>query len=138
MTRFKIDHVAMVVPSIESFLQQSSVIFGDFEQRGVLVNDRQRVREHFLSDGNTTIELLEPIGETSPVRSLLQRQPRGGLVHVAVDVQHLEVALADLTAAGARIVATPTPDIAFDGRRIAFVMLAGQLIEVIEQPTIAP
>jgi methylmalonyl-CoA/ethylmalonyl-CoA epimerase len=136
MSRFKINHVAMAVPaadSIESFLKRTAVVFGDFEQRGVLTNDRQAVREQFLSDGHTTIELLEPIGERSPLRSFLHRNPHGGLVHVALDVEALERALAELAAAGAKLVSRPTSDIAFQGRRIAFVLLAGQLVEVIER-----
>jgi methylmalonyl-CoA/ethylmalonyl-CoA epimerase len=133
MTRFKINHVAMVVPAIEPFLEKTSTVFGDFAHRGVLQNDRQQVREHFLSDGRTTIELLEPIGERSPVRSFLQRNPHGGLVHIALDVDDLDAAIAGLAAAGGKLIARPTPDVAFDERRIAFVMLAGQVFEVIER-----
>jgi len=133
MTRFKINHVAMVVPAIGPFLARTASVFGDFAQRGVIDNERQQVREHFLSDGATTIELLEPIGERSPVGSFLQRNPHGGLVHLALDVDQLDAALADLVAAGGKLVKKPVPDVAFGERRIAFVLLAGQLIEVIER-----
>jgi methylmalonyl-CoA/ethylmalonyl-CoA epimerase len=133
MTRFKINHVGMVVPAIEQFLRRTAIVYGDFEQGGIVTNDRQQVREQFLSDGQTTIELLEPIGERSPVRSFLHRNPHGGLVHIALDVDDLDTALTDLVAAGGKLVTRPTPDVAFGGRRIAFVLLAGQLVEVIER-----
>jgi methylmalonyl-CoA/ethylmalonyl-CoA epimerase len=133
MPRFTINHVGMAVPSIDAFLAGGSALYGDFARRGAIVNERQRVREMFLSDGRTTIELLEPLGEASPVSGFLKRNPRGGLIHLAFDVDELEPALAELGAGGARVVTDPIPDVAFDERRIAFVVLGGQVIELIER-----
>jgi methylmalonyl-CoA/ethylmalonyl-CoA epimerase len=133
MSNFRINHVAMAVPDIASFLDQSRALYGEFARGPVITNDRQAVREQFITDGKTTIELLEPIGDKSPIRGFLARQPFGGLVHVAFDVDALEPAIAELAAAGGKLVTKPVPDVAFDDRRIAFVLVGGQLIELIER-----
>jgi hypothetical protein len=39
-----------------------------------------------------------------------------------------------VTAAGGRVLAGPVPDVAFEERRIAFVLLAGQVTELVEEP----
>jgi methylmalonyl-CoA/ethylmalonyl-CoA epimerase len=123
----------MAVPSIDEFLEAGRSVYGGFIRRGPILNERQGVRELFLSDGNTAIELLEPLDGSSPVSGFLRRNPRGGLIHVAFDVDGLEPALAELEASGGRVIADPIPDVAFEERRIAFVLLGGQVIELIER-----
>src|SRR4051794_3904940 len=70
-----------------------------------------------------TIELLEPLGEGSPMRAFLNRNPAGGLIHLALKVVDLDAAITRVTAAGGRLVVAPVPDVAFQERRIAFVYL---------------
>jgi methylmalonyl-CoA/ethylmalonyl-CoA epimerase len=100
----------------------------------MIVNDRQKVRELFVTDGSTTVELLEPLGVGSPLQAFLNRNPTGGLIHLAFEVVDLDAAIARVTAAGGRLVVAPVPDVAFQERRIAFVYLGGQVIELIELP----
>jgi methylmalonyl-CoA/ethylmalonyl-CoA epimerase len=133
MANFRINHVAMALPDIARFLDNSRTLYEGFSRGPLITNDRQAVREQFLSDGTTTIELLEPIGDASPIKGFLARQPHGGLVHLAFDVDALEPAIAALTATGGRLVTKPVPDIAFAERRIAFVLVGGQLVELIER-----
>jgi methylmalonyl-CoA/ethylmalonyl-CoA epimerase len=133
MSNFRINHVAMALPDIAGFLDKARPLYDSFTRGPVITNTRQSVREQFLSDGNTTIELLEPLGDSSPIAGFLKRQPRGGLIHLAFDVDALDPAIAVLTAAGGRLVTPPVPDIAFNERRIAFILLAGQIIELIER-----
>ena len=134
MPSFRINHVAMALPSIAAFLEKTGPLYTSFGRGPVIDNPRQSVREQFLSDGNTTLELLEPLGDKSPVSGFLKRNPAGGLIHLAFDVDSLPPAIAALTAAGGKLITPPTPDIAFDERRIAFIFLAGQVIELIEKP----
>jgi len=133
MSNFRINHVAMALPDIAAFLDKSRAVYGGFSRGPLITNERQSVREQFLSDGNTTIELLEPLGEKSPIGGFLARNPRGGLIHLAFDVDALEPAIAALTATGGRLVTPPIPDIAFNERRIAFVLVGGHVIELIER-----
>jgi methylmalonyl-CoA/ethylmalonyl-CoA epimerase len=133
MSNFAINHVAMVVPDIADFLDKSRALYGAFARGPIITNDRQSVREQFVTDGKSTVELLEPMGDRSPIAGFLKRQPHGGLVHVAFDADELEPALAHITSTGGRVVTRPIPDVAFEERRIAFVMVGGQLVELIER-----
>ena len=128
----KINHVGMAVPSIDEFLQKNETLYGGFSKGPLIVNEVQGVREMFITDGNTVLELLEPIRDGSPLAGFLKRNRAGGLVHVALEVEDLEVALERVRQAGGRVVVDPVPDVAFQQRRIAFVVLNGQLSEFIE------
>jgi methylmalonyl-CoA/ethylmalonyl-CoA epimerase len=130
----KINHVGFAVPDIEVFLRKSRPLYGGFERGPMIVNERQKVRELFMTDGATTVELLEPLGVGSPLKAFLNRNPSGGLIHLALEVTDLEAAIANVTAAGGRLVVAPVPDVAFNERRIAFVYLGGQVTELIEIP----
>lgn len=133
MSKFTLNHIAMAVPNIDAFLESSAALYGDWERRGPITNERQRVRELFVTDGRTAIELLEPLGEGSPLDAFLKRNRSGGLFHLAFDVDRLEPAIEELEAKGGRLVTEPIADIAFEERRIAFVMVGGQIIELIER-----
>ena len=123
----------MAVPNIEEFLEQNSAIYGSYERGPLIVNETQKVKECFITDGNHVIELLEPLEEGSLLDGFLRKNPGGGLLHLAYDVADIEGAIAQLEAEGARVVTPPTPDIAFDYRNIAFVYHNGQVIELIEK-----
>ena len=130
----KINHVGLAVRDIEAFLRKTTPLYEGFSRGPLIVNERQKVREIFVTDGATTIELLEPLGEGSPLQAFLNRNPTGGLIHLALEVTDLEAAIARVTAAGGRLVVAPVPDVAFNERRIAFVYLGGQITELIELP----
>jgi methylmalonyl-CoA/ethylmalonyl-CoA epimerase len=130
----KINHVGLAVRDIETFLRKTTPLYEGFSRGPLIVNERQKVREIFVTDGATTIELLEPLGEGSPLQAFLNRTPTGGLIHLALEVTDLEAAIARVTAAGGRLVVAPVPDVAFNERRIAFVYLGGQITELIELP----
>jgi len=130
----KINHVGLAVPDIEAFLRRTVALYGEFSRGPMIVNERQKVRELYMTDGTTTVELLEPLGEVSPLQAFLKRNPTGGLIHLALEVVDLEAAIARVVAAGGRLVIAPVPDVAFGERRIAFVYLGGQITELIELP----
>jgi len=130
----KINHVGLAVRDIEAFLRKTTPLYEGFSRGPLIVNERQKVREIFVTDGATTVELLEPLGEGSPLQAFLNRTPTGGLIHLALEVTDLEAAIARVTAAGGRLVVAPVPDVAFNERRIAFVYLGGQITELIELP----
>jgi methylmalonyl-CoA/ethylmalonyl-CoA epimerase len=85
----------------------------------VTEDPRQRVSVAFVETGGITLELIEPLNETSPVlQSLAKGQP---LVHLCFRVVDLEAAIAAGKVAGFHRLAAPVPAPAFDGRRIAWV-----------------
>jgi methylmalonyl-CoA/ethylmalonyl-CoA epimerase len=129
-----INHVGLAVPDIETFLRKTNPLYEGFSRGPMIVNERQKVRELYMTDGATTVELLEPLGEGSPLRAFLNRNPTGGLVHLALEVADLDAAIARVKAAGGLLVVVPVRDVAFNERRIAFVYLGGQVTELIELP----
>jgi methylmalonyl-CoA/ethylmalonyl-CoA epimerase len=131
----KINHIGLAVPNIEAFLRKTAPLYEAFGRGQVIVNERQKVRELFMTDGAATVELLEPLGERSPLQAFLNRNPAGGLIHLALEVADLDAAIAWVTAGGGRVVVAPVPDVAFNERRIAFVYLGGQVTELIELAT---
>ena len=129
----RINHVGLALPSIDAFLHKTLPLFGELTRGQIIVNERQQVRELWLTDGATTVELLEPLAEGSPLRGFLRRNPAGGLVHLALEVIDLDATIARVTSAGGRLLSGPIPDVAFDERRIAFVFLGGQVTELVER-----
>jgi len=71
----------MAVPSIERFLVAMGALYGGFSRGPLIENSRQRVREMFLTGEGTTIELLEPMGQPSPLDAFLKRHPQGAFIH---------------------------------------------------------
>src|SRR5207302_3488138 len=119
----KINPVGLAVPDIEASLRKTTPMYEGFSRGPIIVNERQKVRELFVTDGTATVELLEPLGEGSPLRDFLKRNSTGGLLHLALEVIDLEATIARVIAAGGRLVVAPVPDAAFNEHRIAFVYL---------------
>lgn len=94
----------------------------------------QRARVAFLVIRATEpqIELVEPVGEDSPVLRFL-RERGGGLHHVCYEVRDVDEEMAGMKARGAMIVSRPKPAVAFQGRRIVWMLAPGKLlIELLE------
>ncbi len=130
---YTINHVGMAVPDIAKFLVKSSAIFTSFKASKIIVNETQKVREVFFTDGRTVIELLEPMGDDSPLASFLQSNPTGGLVHVCYECDDIDESIIELKETGAKLISGPTPDVAFGDRPIAFLFLAGQVVELVQR-----
>jgi methylmalonyl-CoA epimerase len=94
----------------------------------------QQVRAHFLEAGECLLELLEATAPTSPIARFLEK--RGpGLHHVALAVEDIHAALAELRAAGVRLV-DETPRPGAEGALVAFLhpsAAQGVLVEL-KQP----
>lgn len=78
----------------------------------------QRVRVAFVSLAGTTIELVEPAADDSPVMSSLRKGSK--LLHLCFEVPDLERALAESRDHGFHALGPPQPAVAFGGRRIAW------------------
>jgi hypothetical protein len=71
----KINHVGLAAPDIEAFLRKTTPLYEGFSRGPMIVNERQKVRELYMTDGATTVELLEPLGElTHRHRQVSQEQ----------------------------------------------------------------
>jgi methylmalonyl-CoA/ethylmalonyl-CoA epimerase len=87
-------------------LAKSAAIYRDL--LGAKVSDPQALPEHgvtvvFVELPNTKIELLQPLGDKSPIAAYLEKNPSGGMHHVCYEVDDIAAARDRLAAAGARV-----------------------------------
>jgi methylmalonyl-CoA/ethylmalonyl-CoA epimerase len=129
-----IDHIGIVVQSLERGIARWEELFGYRRASEIVVNTRQRVRVVFLSKNKSvTVKLLEPSEPASPV-SVFARKG-GGLHHICFRCDDLKVQIPLLTKKGARLVVRPEPGEAFKNSEIAFLLVENNLnIELIDTP----
>ena len=127
-----IDHVGIVVGSLERAAAYYSSAFGLRLVRERIVDPLQDVELQFLEDdGGTRLELIHPLSENSPVARALKQG--GGLNHICYRVEDLESSIQAMVANGAKVVRAPLPAVAFDGRRVTFLYTRErELIEFVE------
>lgn len=132
---FRFHHLGLACRSIEMELSAWTRV--GYRAEGEIFEDPiQKIRGVFVVGCGPRLELLEPAGEGSPIAGYLSRGVK--LYHQAFVAQDFDVGLASLSALGAKLVAPAQPAVAFDGRRIAFLMMAGlNLLEIIEGPAAA-
>ena len=87
----------------------------------------------FVELPNAKIELLEPLGEDSPIAGFLQKNPAGGMHHVCYEVEDILAARDRLAAGGARVLGSGEPAIGAHGKPVLFLHpkdFCGTLIEI--------
>ena len=128
----RLNHVAIAVRDIDA----ASKVYRD-----TLVADvsgRVPLPEHgvttvFVTLPNTKIELLEPLGENSPIAKFLERNADGGIHHICYEVDDIIAARDHLTGNGARVLGDGTPKIGAHGKPVLFLHpkdFCGTLIEL--------
>ncbi len=130
----KVDHIGVAVPDLEGALDVWRDVLA-LEVEDIEVVPDQKVKVAKLRAGESVIELLEPTEEDSPVGRFLARSG-GGIHHICLEVEDLEVALEAFAAKGLRLV-DEKPRIGAGGHRIAFVhpkTMGGVLLELTEAP----
>jgi methylmalonyl-CoA/ethylmalonyl-CoA epimerase len=87
----------------------------------------------FVDLGNTKVELLEPLGECSPIGAFLEKNPSGGMHHVCYEVDDIIVARDRLKAGGARVLGDGEPKTGAHGKPVLFLHpkdFCGTLVEL--------
>jgi methylmalonyl-CoA/ethylmalonyl-CoA epimerase len=95
----------------------------------------QGVRVCFVDTPNSQIELIEPLGENSPIVNFLAKNPLGGQHHVCFEVPDIRAAKAEFEAKNARVLGEPR--IGAHGTLVFFVHpkdMGGVLTEIMETP----
>ncbi|MFZ0050440.1 MAG: methylmalonyl-CoA epimerase [Desulfobaccales bacterium] len=87
--------------------------------KGEEVVETQKVRVSFLQVGESNLELLLPTAADSPVAKFLENKGEG-FHHLALEVEDIEAAVAELKAAGVRLI-DETPREGAHGSRVAFI-----------------
>ncbi len=120
-----ISHIGIAVANLEEAIERYRVMTGCDSPHVVEVAD-QKVRVAIFSDpaatgehAGTRIELLTPTSPDSPISGFLERKGEG-LHHLCIYVDDIEKKLAELKAAGVRLI-DETPRVGAEGNRIAFV-----------------
>jgi methylmalonyl-CoA/ethylmalonyl-CoA epimerase len=98
----RLNHVAIAVPE----LSQAIAVYRD--TLGAEVSEPVALPEHcvtvsFVNLPNAKVELLEPLGDDSPIRSFVEKNPRGGMHHLCFEVEDIEAAVERLVGEGARV-----------------------------------
>jgi methylmalonyl-CoA/ethylmalonyl-CoA epimerase len=75
----------------------------------------------FVELPNTKVELLEPLGEGSPVAKFLERNADGGIHHICYEVEDILAARDRLKAQGARVLGDGEPKIGAHGKPVLFL-----------------
>lgn len=130
----RLNHVAIAVPDLVA----ATATYRD--TLGAKVGEAQVLHDHgvtvvFIDVGNTKIELLEPLGEQSPISAFLAKNPSGGMHHLCYEVDDILVARDRLMAGGARVLGDGEPKIGAHGKPVLFLHpkdFNGTLIELEE------
>ncbi|MGD0191987.1 MAG: methylmalonyl-CoA epimerase [Rhizomicrobium sp.] len=128
----RLNHVAIATKNIEA----AANVYR--QTLGAKVSDPVPQPDHgvttvFVELPNTKIELLEPLGENSPIAKFLEKNPSGGMHHVCYEVDDIYAARDRMRAEGATITGTGEPRIGAHGKPVIFLHpkdFVGTLIEL--------
>jgi methylmalonyl-CoA/ethylmalonyl-CoA epimerase len=116
----RLNHVAIAVPSLAAAAAQYRGTLGA-EVSEPVPQPAHGVTVVFVNLPNTKVELLEPLGETSPIAAFLERNPSGGIHHLCYEVEDILDARDRLKGAGARVLGDGEPRIGAHGKPVLFL-----------------
>jgi methylmalonyl-CoA/ethylmalonyl-CoA epimerase len=115
----KIDHLGIAVKSLDESVPYYEKALGlKCEHREEVPS--QKVRTAFFRAGEVHIELLEPTDPESPIAKFLEKNPNGGIHHVAFGSDNVEAQLTQAAAAGVRLI-NDKPFDGAGGKLVAFL-----------------
>ena len=128
----RLNHVAIAVKDLAASMRLYR------ETLGASVSEPLPQPEHgvtvvFIELPNTKIELLEPLGEASPITKFLEKNADGGIHHICYEVDDILAARDRLLGQGARILGSGEPKIGAHGKPVLFLHpkdFNGTLIEL--------
>lgn len=130
-----IEHIGIAVSKLEEVIPYYEQILGTKCYSIEEVAD-QKVRTAFFKVGQTKIELLEPTCPESTIAKWLEKNPRGGVHHIAFNVDDVQAALTECEANGIQLI-DKTPRKGAENLNIGFLhpkSTHGVLTELCEQP----
>ncbi len=128
----RLNHVAIAVPDLKQAADQYR------NALGAKVGAPQEEPDHgvtviFIELENTKIELLHPLGGSSPISGFLERNPSGGIHHICYEVDDIIEARDHLKSTGARVLGAGEPKIGAHGKPVLFLHpkdFTGTLLEL--------
>jgi len=131
----RLNHVGVATPSIADSVAHYRAVMGAQVVSDAFDLPAQGVRVCFVDVPNCQIELIEPLGEESPIRAFLSKNPLGGQHHVCFEVADIYEAKAWFEGKGVRVLGEPR--IGAHGTPIFFLHpkdMGGTLTEIMESP----
>ena len=131
----RLNHVGVATPSIEKSVALYRDLLGATKIHDPFDLPPQGVRVCFVDTPNSQIELIEPLGDDSPIHNFLAKNPAGGQHHVCFEVPDIHEAKAEMEAKGAKVLGAPR--IGAHGTLVIFVHpkdMGGVLVELMETP----
>ena len=128
----RLNHIAIAVPDLAKAAELYRTVMGA-KVSAPKAQPAHGVTVVFVSLPNAKIELLEPLGDNSPVRSFLERNPSGGMHHVCLEVPDILAARDQLKAEGARVLGDGEPKLGAHDKPVLFLHpkdFCGTLIEL--------
>ncbi len=116
----RLNHVAIAVKDIRAASEVYRTKLGA-EVSEIVPQPDHGVSTVFITLPNTKIELLEPLGENSPIAKFLERNPEGGVHHICYEVDDILAARDQLKATGARVLGDGNPKIGAHGKPVLFL-----------------
>ena len=130
-----INHVGVAVPDVKKAAERYRSVFNITDISDVIELPEQGVKVIFVNTPAGQVELIEPLGEKSPIYKFLEKNPLGGQHHLCFEVEDIHKAKAEMEAKGVRVLNEPR--IGAHGTLIVFLHpkdMGGVLIELMETP----
>jgi methylmalonyl-CoA/ethylmalonyl-CoA epimerase len=116
----RLNHIAIAVPDLEAAAKTYAGILGAAVSAPLALPDHG-VTVVFVELSNTKIELLQPLGDGSPIAGFLEKNVAGGMHHMCFEVEDIASARAILLAQGARVLGDGEPKIGAHGKPVLFL-----------------
>ncbi|SEP47179.1 MULTISPECIES: methylmalonyl-CoA epimerase [Propionispora] len=129
----KVDHIGIAVKDLEQAKKFYTEVLG-MKAMGEEVVEQQKVKVCFIPSGDSEVELLESTAPDGPIAKFIEKNGEG-IQHIALRVDNIENALADLKEKGVRLI-DEKPRYGAGGASIAFVhpkATGGILLELSER-----
>ena len=130
----KLNHIAIATPDLDEAIKTYKDMLG-VEISAPLDQLEHGVKVVFIELPNTKIELLEPLGENSPIENFLKKNKKGGIHHICFEVEEINSAILSLKRDGATILGDGKAKIGAHGKPVIFLHpkdFNGTLIELEE------
>ena len=130
----KLNHIAIATPNLDEATKTYENIL-EVKISAPLDQFEHGVRVVFIELPNTKIELLEPLGENSPIEKFLENNKKGGIHHICFEVEDIDHAILRLKKDGATVLGDGKAKIGAHGKPVIFLHpkdFNGTLIELEE------
>ncbi len=130
----KLNHIAIATPKLDEAVNTYKNMLG-VKLSSPIDQIDHGVKVVFIELPNTKIELLEPLGEKSPIETFLEKNKKGGIHHICFEVEDINSAILSLEKDGATVLGDGEAKIGAHGNPVIFLHpkdFNGTLIELEE------